>query len=104
MILVPRVKDAVEIHDLGDEDQAQLMREVSQCSRGIKRHFKGVNKMNVDAIGRVCRQLHVHVLGRFENDVVWPRPVWGATNPKPYGDKATEAVDFMKRAIKCERV
>jgi diadenosine tetraphosphate (Ap4A) HIT family hydrolase len=33
----------------------------------------------------------VHVLGRKVGDVVWPRPVWGATNPVKYEAAAAEA-------------
>ena len=29
-------------------------------------------------------QLHVHVIARYQNDIAWPRPVWGAANARPY--------------------
>lgn len=95
LVLVPRVPGAVEIHDLEDDDQAQLMAEQSACARAIVRAYSSfptaVAKVNVGAIGCVCRQLHVHVLGRFVNDPAWPGPVWGATEPVPYEPEARAA-------------
>lgn len=99
MILVPRVPGVEEIHDLSVDDQRQLMKEIALCSGAIK-HYYDVDKINVGAIGCVCRQLHVHVLGRKEGDIVWPKPVWGATDPVKYdAGGADEAVRKMKASI-----
>jgi diadenosine tetraphosphate (Ap4A) HIT family hydrolase len=91
VILVPRVPGAEEIHHLSVDDQRRLMEEIAQCSAAIEKAYDDVDKINVGAIGCVCRQLHVHVLGRKVGDVVWPRPVWGATNPVKYEAAAAEA-------------
>jgi len=99
VILVPRVPGVEEIHDLSVDDQRQLMQEIALCSGAIK-HYYDVDKINVGAIGCVCRQLHVHVLGRKEGDIVWPKPVWGATDPVKYeAGAADEAVRKMKASI-----
>ena len=99
VILVPRVPGVEEIHDLSVDDQRQLMKEIALCSGAIK-HYYDVDKINVGAIGCVCRQLHVHVLGRKEGDIVWPKPVWGATDPVKYeAGAADEAVRKMKASI-----
>lgn len=99
VILVPRVPGVEEIHDLSESDQQQLMQEIAVCSRAIKLYYD-VDKINVGAIGCVCRQLHVHVLGRKEGDIVWPKPVWGATDPVRYeAGAADEAVQKMELSI-----
>lgn len=90
LILVPKVPGAEEIHHLSVEYQRRLMEEIALCSAAIEKAYD-VDKINVGAIGCVCRQLHVHVLGRKVGDVVWPRPVWGATNPVKYEAAAAEA-------------
>ena len=36
---------------------------------------KEPTKINTAAIGNICRQLHVHVLARYEGDKAWPGPV-----------------------------
>ena len=90
VILVPKVPGAEEIHHLSVDDRGRLMQEIAMCSAAIEKAYD-VDKINVGAIGCVCRQLHVHVLGRKVGDVVWPRPVWGATNPVKYEAAAAEA-------------
>jgi diadenosine tetraphosphate (Ap4A) HIT family hydrolase len=42
------------------------------------------HKLNVAALGNVVRQLHVHIIARFENDAAWPNPVWGKGEREPY--------------------
>ena len=99
VILVPRVPGVEEIHDLSESDQQQLMQEIAVCSRAIKLYYD-VDKINVGAIGCVCRQLHVHVLGRKEGDIVWPKPLWGATDPvRDEAGAADEAVQKMELSI-----
>jgi diadenosine tetraphosphate (Ap4A) HIT family hydrolase len=52
-------------------------------------------KLNVAALGNMVRQLHVHVIARFEGDPAWPGPVWGRVPPKPYANNT--ARDFAER-------
>ena len=63
LILVPRVPGAVELIDLGDEQQAQLMDEIAMLSRVLK-DVTACDKLNVAAIGNVVAQLHVHLVAR----------------------------------------
>merc|ERR1712216_532940 len=99
VILVPKVPGVEEIHDLSVSDQQQLMKEIAMCSAAIDRWYD-VDKINVGALGCVCRQLHVHVLGQNVGDIVWPKPVWGATEPVRYEAGAADAaVRKMKESI-----
>ncbi|GAB3751777.1 HIT family protein [Lysobacter olei] len=83
LILVPRLPDAVEIIDLSEDEQAELMREISLASRALKTAFKP-DKINVAALGNMVPQLHVHVIARFKGDIAWPRPAWGMADALPY--------------------
>lgn len=94
LILVPRVADAVELIDLGEAQQAELMREVANASRALQATFKP-HKLNVAALGNVVSQLHVHVIARFEDDIAWPRPVWGTADAQPYSPEAL--IDRIQR-------
>ena len=82
-ILVPRREGAREIYQLGDADQAQLLRESSQLSRALMQAFRG-DKLNVAALGNVVPQLHLHHIVRFAGDPAWPAPVWGRHPARPY--------------------
>ena len=87
VVLVPRRRDVVESIDLSEADQTRLMREMSICSKALLKGWPNITKLNTGMIGCVCRQLHCHVLGRFENDVCWPKPVWGASEPVKYSEE-----------------
>ena len=86
LILVPRRAGVTEIAELSDSDAAELTAEIVKVSRALKR-IAGCDKINVAAIGNVVPQLHVHVVGRWNGDPLWPKPVWGLMTPRP-GDAA----------------
>ena len=83
LVLVPRRAGAVEIIDLDEEQQAQLMREITLIA-GVIKDVTACDKLNIAAIGNVVPQLHVHVVARRRGDAVWPRPVWGAAPARAY--------------------
>jgi diadenosine tetraphosphate (Ap4A) HIT family hydrolase len=84
LILVPRIAGAIELIDLDEADQHRLLGEIALAGRVLRR-LHHPDKLNIAALGNVVSQLHVHVIARFTTDVAWPRPVWGATPPRPYG-------------------
>ena len=87
LILVPRVENAVEWSDLDDAQQAELTREINRACRLLQAEFKP-NKLNVAALGNMVPQLHVHVIARFQDDIAWPKPVWGMASAQPYTTEA----------------
>lgn len=89
LILVPRRSDVIEIYKLSANERAQLMDEIVQASRAVEELYKPF-KINIAALGNVVPQIHVHVIGRYENDPVWPAPVWGRLQPAPYEPEALE--------------
>ena len=99
LILVPRVVDAVELVDLSNAQQAELMREVGVASRVLQAVFKP-HKLNVAALGNLVPQLHVHVIARFQDDIAWPRPVWGTAAAKPYSEEAlVRRIEALRAAL-----
>jgi diadenosine tetraphosphate (Ap4A) HIT family hydrolase len=103
VVLVPRKNDTVEYHELSNEEQMQLMREMSLISRLLLKGWPTIAKLNTGMIGCVCRQLHCHILGRFENDKCWPNPVWGASEAAKYSEEeAKETREKLERLIKEE--
>jgi len=91
LILVARTPGLVEIIDLNDDGQAQLLREVSDSARSLRKITK-CDKLNIAALGNQVSQLHVHVIARFNNDAAWPNPVWGKAARKPYPADARESL------------
>lgn len=89
LLLVPRRAGAREIYKLSLDDREQLMEEIAQASQAITTIWSPF-KINVAALGNVVPQIHVHVIGRWENDPAWPKPVWGNLAPAPYEPAALE--------------
>ncbi len=99
LILVPRVENAVEVIDLDAAQQAQLMQEIDRASRALQAAVKP-HKLNVAALGNVVPQLHVHVIARFQDDIAWPRPVWGMATAQPYSPELLIArVEVLRDAL-----
>ena len=99
LILVPRVPDAVELIDLAAMQQTELMREIGVASRMLQRVFKP-QKLNVAALGNLVPQLHVHVIARYQDDIAWPRPVWGMAAAKPYPPEAlVQRIEALRSAL-----
>ena len=98
-ILVPRKADLVELTDLSFEEQIEVLREINLVAKILKTDF-AAEKLNIAALGNVVKQLHIHVIGRFENDAAFPKPVWGATLAKAYEEKAAlELINKVKLKI-----
>lgn len=100
LILVPRVEDAVELVDLSEAQQVGLMGEIAIASRALQAAFKP-HKLNVAALGNLVPQLHVHVIARFQDDIAWPRPVWGMASAQPYSPEAlVRRIERIQAALK----
>jgi diadenosine tetraphosphate (Ap4A) HIT family hydrolase len=85
-ILVPRRDNISEIFQLNDQDQTQLYKEISYIAE-ILQKFYLADKVNIGALGNMVRQLHIHVIMRFKNDIAWPKPVWGLVEAIKYSDE-----------------
>jgi len=91
LILVPRKESATEIVDLSDRERTMLMDDITDASRALKA-VTNCDKLNVAALGNQVRQLHVHVVARFQTDAAWAGPVWGKGERVPYEERAREAL------------
>jgi diadenosine tetraphosphate (Ap4A) HIT family hydrolase len=90
LIMVPRQPGLREIIDLSENDRSLLLNEIVLLSDAMKKVCKP-DKLNIAALGNVVAQLHVHIVGRFEIDSAWPKPVFGQ-GKEPYSDKEYEAL------------
>ena len=85
IILIPNRKNKTDITELSLKDQLLLMKEIVFCSKKMKKIFK-TSKLNVEKIGNVVSQLHIHIISRFRRDESWPLSVW-VVKGKPYPKK-----------------
>ena len=99
LLLIPRIADLSEIHDLDEQAQLLLTREITKSSLVLTDLFMPT-KINVGALGNIVKQLHIHVIARFDTDHTWPNPVWGVGDAIPYKDKdLAERLDRLKLAF-----
>ncbi len=75
-ILVPRTPFLREIIDLEEEGRIALLEEVCKLSEFLKKKYSPY-KLNIANIGNMVEQLHVHIILRYKDDPLYPRPVWG---------------------------
>ena len=82
LILIPKRKDISDMSELKSIDQILLMKEIIYVSKILKKLFK-TSKLNVEKIGNIVPQLHIHIIARSIKDCSWPLSVW-VVKGKPY--------------------
>ena len=82
LVLVPARAGLADLIDLAPADEAQVMADVRAASLTL-RTATSCDKLNVASLGNMVRQLHVHIIARFESDAAWPGPVWGVGKAEP---------------------
>ena len=99
LILIPRRKNITDMSELNSKDQILLMKEIIYVSKILKKLFK-TSKLNVEKIGNVVPQLHIHIIARYKKDNSWPLSVW-VVKGKLYSAKALkEVVNKIRIAFK----
>ena len=76
VILVPRIANVEELHDLNQGIVGTYMQLSAKTGELLKAETN-CEKINIAAIGNMVRQLHIHIVARDEGDPNWPDPVWG---------------------------
>ena len=82
IILVPKRNKVTDITNLNSKDQITLIKEIVFFSNVMKKIFK-TTKLNVEKIGNIVPQLHIHIIARKKTDSSWPLSVW-IVKSKPY--------------------
>ena len=90
LILIPKRIKITDITELNSKDQILLMKEIVHVSKIMKKLFK-TSKLNVEKIGNIVPQLHIHIIARSKKDSSWPLSVW-VVKTKPYTVKVLRDV------------
>ena len=85
IILIPKRKNINDITELNTKDQILLIKEIVFSSKLMKKVFK-TSRLNIEKIGNIVPQLHIHIIARFKKDSSWPLSVW-VVDEKPYTKK-----------------
>ena len=99
VILIPKRNKIVDMSDLNSKDQILLMKEIIYVSKIMKKLFK-TSKLNVEKIGNIVPQLHIHIIARNKKDNSWPLSVW-VIKGKNYSKAALKIMaDKLRKALK----
>ena len=75
VILIPKRKNITDITELSFKDQILILKEIIYVSKIMKKLFK-TKKLNIEKIGNIVPQLHIHIIARTKKDSTWPLSVW----------------------------
>ena len=95
LILIPKRKKITDIFELNKKDQILLIQEIVYVSKIIKKTFSAFN-LNVEKIGNIVSELHIHIIARHKQDISWPLSVW-VVKKKNYSKQNLEKVIFKVR-------
>ena len=99
LILIPKRNKITDMSDLNSKDQIQLIKEIVFVSKVMKKLFK-TSKLNVEKVGNIVPQLHIHIIARYKKDSSWPLSVW-VVKGKCYSAKALkEVISKIRLAFK----
>lgn len=81
-ILLPKT-DVTELHALPEGLRHKIYQAQDAWAAFLSEHFHA-DKMNIAALGNQVRQLHIHLVVRYENDPAFPNPIWGNLPMREY--------------------
>ena len=99
LILIPKRKNITDISELNSKDQILLMKEIVSASRLMKKLFK-TSKLNIEKIGNIVPQLHIHIISRKRTDSSWPLSVWVVKGKKYSAKNLKDVLNKIRSAFK----
>jgi diadenosine tetraphosphate (Ap4A) HIT family hydrolase len=98
-MLIPRRNNINDITDLNAKDQMLLMKEIVFSSKVMKKLFK-TSKLNVEKVGNIVPQLHIHIISRYKKDSSWPLSVWVVKGKKYSKIDLKDNIKKIRTALK----
>lgn len=96
LILIPQRDGLADLVDLSPDDETRVMADMRAASLVLRQVTK-CDKLNVASLGNMVRQLHIHIVARFEGDAAWPGPIWGVDEAEPLEAVPDWALDVRSR-------
>ena len=102
VILIPKKNKITDIIDLNFKDQILLMKEMVHVSKIMKKLFK-TSKLNIEKIGNLVPQLHIHIIARTIKDSSWPLSVWIVKGKKYSKQSLMRALEKLRKGLNKKR-
>ncbi len=95
-LLVPEVEGIEDLHQLPPGQFEEVMLAMRRVSEFVVNHFQP-DKLNVACIGNQVRQMHIHIVGRSQDDPAWPGTVWAFEGKKVLSLEEVEVITAAAR-------
>ena len=96
IILIPKKKNITDIFQLSNKDQILLVKEIVHASKTMKKTFKAFN-LNIEKIGNIVSQLHLHIIARTQKDSSWPLSVWVVKKKSYFKQDLNKTIKKLKK-------
>jgi len=94
-------KDHVtELFHLDQATRQGVVEEVNRVAQVLAELFRAT-KINYELLGNMVPHMHWHLVPRFTDDPLWPRPIWSEPHPERLltGDGYAERTVLIRRAL-----
>lgn len=81
-----------ELFHLNVEIRQGIIEEVNRVAAALARVFNPT-KINYELLGNMVPHMHWHLVPRFNNDPLWPKPIWS----EPHVDKFLTPKEYAER-------
>jgi len=89
-----------ELFHLDPATRGAVMEEVNRVAAALDRAFAPA-KMNYELLGNMVPHMHWHLVPRFTDDPLWPRPIWSEPHEEKHlaGEAYQERIGKIRRAL-----
>jgi len=81
-----------ELFHLTPEVRRDLIEEVNRAAKVLADLFQA-DKINYELLGNMVPHMHWHLVPRFIEDALWPRPIWS----EPHAELVLETAECRER-------
>jgi len=85
-------KHVKELFHLDKKTRETVMEEVNRVAETLYNLFQP-DKINYELLGNMVPHMHWHIVPRFRDDALWPRPLWA----EPHPERSLTATEYTER-------
>jgi len=85
-------RHVTELFQLDAAERHGVIDEVNRVAEALDRVFRPA-KMNYELLGNMVPHMHWHLVPRFADDPLWPRPIWS----EPHAEILLDAAGYAER-------
>ena len=91
----------IELFHLDPATRQGVMEEVNRVARVLAELFRPT-KINYELLGNMVPHMHWHLVPRFTDDPLWPRPIWSEPHEELLltADQYAERIALIRSALR----